>query len=83
MRMNFTLSREVVLDQRYMGIFLLRSGEIAIWARAADPADRPGRRPDWADRPRRVVVLARHPGTEVQSDEPLPGDQADVSRPSR
>lgn len=32
MRMNFTLSREVVLDQRYMGIFLLRSGEIAIWA---------------------------------------------------
>ena len=32
MRMNFTLSREVVLDQRYMGIFLLRSGEMAIWA---------------------------------------------------
>ncbi|WP_248744704.1 flagellar biosynthesis protein FlhB [Pseudomonas sp. MWU12-2037] len=32
MRMNFTLSREVVLDQRYMGIFLMRSGEMAIWA---------------------------------------------------
>ncbi|NWA26249.1 flagellar biosynthesis protein FlhB [Pseudomonas gingeri] len=32
MRMNFTLTREVVLDQRYMTIFLLRSGEMAIWA---------------------------------------------------
>ena len=26
MRSNFTLSREVLLDERYMGIFLLQSG---------------------------------------------------------
>ncbi|WP_223487749.1 flagellar biosynthesis protein FlhB [Pseudomonas sp. A-RE-19] len=32
MRMNFTLSREVILDQRSMGIFLLHSGQIALLA---------------------------------------------------
>ncbi|MGF6401942.1 flagellar biosynthetic protein FlhB [Pseudomonas frederiksbergensis] len=32
MRMNFTLSREVILDQRNMGTFLLRSGQIALLA---------------------------------------------------
>ncbi|UZE27614.1 flagellar biosynthesis protein FlhB [Pseudomonas asplenii] len=32
MRLNFTLSREVVLDQRYMAIFLLQSGKLAILA---------------------------------------------------
>jgi flagellar biosynthetic protein FlhB len=32
MRMNFTLSREVILDQRSMGTFLLRSGQIALLA---------------------------------------------------
>ncbi|NWA00938.1 flagellar biosynthesis protein FlhB [Pseudomonas gingeri] len=32
MRLNFTLSREVVLDQRYMAIFLLQSGKTALWA---------------------------------------------------
>jgi flagellar biosynthetic protein FlhB len=32
MRMNFTLSREVILDQRNMGIFLLHSGQIALVA---------------------------------------------------
>ena len=32
MRSNFTLSREVLLDERYMGIFLLQSGKIAIMA---------------------------------------------------
>ena len=32
MRSNFTLSREVLLDERYMGIFLLQSGKIAILA---------------------------------------------------
>ncbi|CAD5202260.1 flagellar biosynthesis protein FlhB [Pseudomonas sp. FEN] len=32
MRLNFSLTREVVVDQRYMGIFLMHSGEIAIWA---------------------------------------------------
>ncbi|NVZ61630.1 flagellar biosynthesis protein FlhB [Pseudomonas gingeri] len=32
MRLNFTLSREVILDQRYMAIFLLQSGKIALWA---------------------------------------------------
>ncbi|MBK5299910.1 MULTISPECIES: flagellar biosynthesis protein FlhB [Gammaproteobacteria] len=32
MRMNFTLSREVILDQRNMGTFLLHSGEIALLA---------------------------------------------------
>lgn len=32
MRMNFTLSREVILDQRNMGIFLLHSGQIALLA---------------------------------------------------
>ena len=30
MRMNFTLSREVILDQRSMGTFLLHSGQIAL-----------------------------------------------------
>ena len=30
MRMNFTLSREVILDQRSMGAFLLHSGQIAL-----------------------------------------------------
>ncbi|MCP1444127.1 flagellar biosynthetic protein FlhB [Pseudomonas sp. GGS8] len=32
MRMNFSLSREVILDQRSMGIFLLHSGQIALLA---------------------------------------------------
>jgi flagellar biosynthetic protein FlhB len=32
MRSNFTLSREVLLDERYMGIFLLQSGKLAILA---------------------------------------------------
>ncbi|PQP06549.1 flagellar biosynthesis protein FlhB [Pseudomonas frederiksbergensis] len=32
MRINFTLSREVILDQRNMGIFLLHSGQIALLA---------------------------------------------------
>ncbi|WP_017902271.1 flagellar biosynthesis protein FlhB [Pseudomonas asplenii] len=32
MRLNFTLSREVVLDQRYMAIFLLQSGKAALLA---------------------------------------------------
>lgn len=32
MRKNFTLSREVIIDQRYMGIFLLQSGKAAILA---------------------------------------------------
>ncbi|MFC6691323.1 flagellar biosynthesis protein FlhB [Pseudomonas lini] len=32
MRMNFTLSREVILDQRSMGTFLLHSGQIALLA---------------------------------------------------
>ncbi|WP_416772364.1 flagellar biosynthesis protein FlhB [Pseudomonas sp. RHF3.3-3] len=32
MRLNFTLSREVVLDQRYMAIFLMQSGKLAILA---------------------------------------------------
>jgi len=32
MRLNFSLTREVVVDQRYMAIFLMHSGEIAIWA---------------------------------------------------
>lgn len=32
MRLNFTLTREVVLDQRYMSIFLLQSGKLAILA---------------------------------------------------
>lgn len=32
MRSNFSLSREVLMDQRYMGIFLLTSGKLAILA---------------------------------------------------
>ncbi|WLG52423.1 flagellar biosynthesis protein FlhB [Pseudomonas sp. FP1742] len=32
MRINFTLSREAILDQRNMGIFLLHSGQIALLA---------------------------------------------------
>ncbi|WP_433736622.1 flagellar biosynthesis protein FlhB [Pseudomonas putida] len=32
MRLNFSLSRDVVLDQRSMGIFLLHSGKIALLA---------------------------------------------------
>lgn len=32
MRMNFTLSREVLVDERSMGIFLLMSGKLAILA---------------------------------------------------
>ncbi|MGF6220764.1 flagellar biosynthesis protein FlhB [Pseudomonas frederiksbergensis] len=32
MRMNFTLSREVILDQRSMGTYLLHSGQIALIA---------------------------------------------------
>ncbi|VVP23259.1 flagellar biosynthesis protein FlhB [Pseudomonas fluorescens] len=32
MRMNFTLSREVIMDQRNMGSFLLHSGQIALVA---------------------------------------------------
>ena len=32
MRSNFTLSREVLVDERSMGLFLLASGKKAIWA---------------------------------------------------
>ncbi|MFD2643372.1 flagellar biosynthesis protein FlhB [Pseudomonas japonica] len=32
MRSNFSLSREVLMDERYMGIFLLSSGKLAILA---------------------------------------------------
>ncbi|OLS63494.1 flagellar biosynthesis protein FlhB [Pseudomonas putida] len=32
MRSNFSLSREVLMDERYMGIFLLASGKLAILA---------------------------------------------------
>ncbi|UVL20780.1 flagellar biosynthesis protein FlhB [Pseudomonas sp. B21-023] len=32
MRMNFSLTREVVVDERYMAAFLLASGKMAIWA---------------------------------------------------
>ncbi len=32
MRMNFTLSREVLVDERSMGAFLMASGKMAIWA---------------------------------------------------
>ena len=32
MRMNFSLSREVLVDERSMGLFLLASGKMAIWA---------------------------------------------------
>jgi len=32
MRMNFSLSREVLVDERSMGMFLLASGKMAIWA---------------------------------------------------
>ncbi|MFJ2980906.1 MULTISPECIES: flagellar biosynthesis protein FlhB [unclassified Pseudomonas] len=32
MRMNFSLSREVLTDERSMGMFLLASGKMAIWA---------------------------------------------------
>ena len=32
MRMNFTLTREVIVDERSMGAFLLASGKIAIWS---------------------------------------------------
>ncbi|NNJ16620.1 flagellar biosynthesis protein FlhB [Pseudomonas putida CSV86] len=32
MRSNFSLSREVLMDERYMGIFLLTSGKLAILA---------------------------------------------------
>ncbi|MHC8371036.1 flagellar biosynthesis protein FlhB [Pseudomonas sp. MDT1-85] len=32
MRMNFSLSREVILDQRSMGTYLLHSGQIALFA---------------------------------------------------
>lgn len=32
MRMNFSLTREVLTDERSMGLFLLASGKMAIWA---------------------------------------------------
>lgn len=32
MRVNFTLTREVIVDERNMGAFLLASGKMAIWA---------------------------------------------------
>lgn len=32
MRMNFSLSREIIVDERSMGAFLLTSGKMAIWA---------------------------------------------------
>ncbi|MFS2067389.1 flagellar biosynthesis protein FlhB [Pseudomonas sp. CT11-2] len=32
MRMNFSLSREVILDQRFMATYLLHSGQIALYA---------------------------------------------------
>ncbi|MGC7837221.1 flagellar biosynthesis protein FlhB [Pseudomonas wayambapalatensis] len=32
MRVNFTLSREVIVDERAMGAFLMASGKMAIWA---------------------------------------------------
>ncbi|CAG8867950.1 Flagellar biosynthetic protein FlhB [Pseudomonas fluorescens] len=32
MRTNFTLSREVLIDERSMGLFLLAAGKMAIWA---------------------------------------------------
>ncbi|MEJ5865395.1 flagellar biosynthesis protein FlhB [Pseudomonas farsensis] len=32
MRMNFSLTREVIVDERSMGAFLLASGKMAIWA---------------------------------------------------
>ena len=32
MRMNFSLTREVIVDERSMGAFLLVSGKMAIWA---------------------------------------------------
>jgi flagellar biosynthetic protein FlhB len=32
MRMNFSLTREVLIDERSMGLFLLASGKMAIWA---------------------------------------------------
>ncbi|EJN38498.1 flagellar biosynthetic protein FlhB [Pseudomonas sp. GM84] len=32
MRLNFSLSREVLTDERSMGLFLLTSGKMAIWA---------------------------------------------------
>ncbi|MFJ4430069.1 flagellar biosynthesis protein FlhB [Pseudomonas sp. NPDC089395] len=32
MRLNFSLSREVLIDERSMGLFLLASGKMAIWA---------------------------------------------------
>jgi flagellar biosynthetic protein FlhB len=32
MRINFSLPREVILDQRYMATYLMRSGQIALWS---------------------------------------------------
>ncbi len=32
MRMNFNLTREIIVDERSMGAFLLTSGKMAIWA---------------------------------------------------
>ncbi|MFA7893359.1 flagellar biosynthesis protein FlhB [Pseudomonas putida] len=32
MRMNFSLTREIIVDERSMGAFLLASGKMAIWA---------------------------------------------------
>ncbi|MEB0045423.1 MULTISPECIES: flagellar biosynthesis protein FlhB [unclassified Pseudomonas] len=32
MRLNFSLPREVILDQRYMSTYLMHSGQIALWA---------------------------------------------------
>lgn len=32
MRMNFSLAREIIVDERSMGAFLLTSGKMAIWA---------------------------------------------------
>ncbi len=32
MRLNFSLPREVLVDESAMGVFLLTSGKMAIWA---------------------------------------------------
>ncbi|MBV7550147.1 flagellar biosynthesis protein FlhB [Pseudomonas sp. PDM26] len=32
MRINFSLPREVILDQRYMATYMMRSGQIALWS---------------------------------------------------
>src|SRR5471030_1926707 len=32
MRLNFSLPREVILDQKYMSTYLMHSGQVALWA---------------------------------------------------